>query len=417
MLALGSRGDVEPCIALARTVQHEGCEVVILALDDFRELIESAGVQFASMGACLPRQHDSSRPVGWALTHAHRHQVIAVAGVQIWVRSVAGAVAESLERVVRPSDVVISGVLTLDGALALRAARGCQVALALFAPCIPTLHGPSLIEAVRPDSSSILNHLGGALTWSVGVRWSRPSGTILRRNLGLPRRVAVATSPTALRMPVLLAVSSLLVPTAADWPTGVSLTGSWVADHEHGRMPLADLVEFVERRPAPLYVGFGSAGNPSDIELIAEAARHAGVRVVTNVPRGSDVKTGLIERDVYLAEETPHTWLFPRMAGVIHHGSAGTTTTALGAGVPSAAVPHQFDQHYYARRLSQLCTGPEAVPRRRLNRESLARMMQAMVAGPHAAAYRRRAQEIRGRAARERGTETAIRALHRSGLL
>ena len=320
---------MEPCVALASALRGEGRPVVILGLDDFRELITSADVEFVSIGARLPLPNRAPAVIDWAMMHAHRHQLIAVEGVQLWLRSIAADVAEAMLNLVRPTDVVISGVLTLDGALALRSALGCRVAVALFAPCIPTRNGPSLIEAVMPTRASVLNSWGGTVAWLVGVRWSRPSGRIVRRRLGLPRQSLWNTLPTTLDVPLMLAASSLLVPAAADWPSRVRLTGQWGTPSRPGWVPPDDLLEFLERRPAPLFVGFGTVGHPSDSQLFMDAARMAGVRIVTSMQRGSEEETGQIDREVYVVGETPHAWLFPHMAGVIHHGSAGTTSTAL----------------------------------------------------------------------------------------
>lgn len=417
ILALGSRGDVEPCIALARALQGENHEVVILGLDDFQIPIISAGIEFASMSARLPQPHCVPAVLDWAMTHAHYHQIIAVEGVQSWLRSIATDVADSVIDLVRPSDVIISGVLTLDSALALRSALGCRVVVALFAPCVPTRNGPSLVEALMPTRSNVVNRWGGAVPWLIGVRWSRPTGRIVRRRLGLPQQSMMRMLPSALDVPILLAASPMLVPPAADWPSSVRLTGDWATSSRPGWRPPSDLLEFLERRPAALFVGFGSVGHPSDRQLFIEAAQRARVRIVASRPHGSLAETGLINRDIYITGETSHAWLFPQMAGIIHHGSEGTTSTALRAGVPSAAVPHQFDQNYYARRLSLLGVGPPAVPRRRLDCDTLAGMMKAMTTGPDATDYQRRAQYFGSRAVLESGTTQAIRLMQASGIL
>ncbi|MGV9255012.1 glycosyltransferase [Streptomyces sp. NPDC003697] len=411
ILALGSRGDVEPCVALARTLRQDGYDVTIHALDDFRDLVGRAGIDFVSMRACLPRSGQESRRVEWAMRHAHRHPLVAVAGVSLWLRGVASDITRSVTCRVRPTDTVISGILTLDMALALRAALGCRIALALFAPCLPTREGPSLIEPLRPAHTSVLNRAGGALAWSVGVWWSRPGGVVARRELGLPRRRAEPFFPVPPDVPVLLAASSLLVPAAADWGPGVRLTGPWhTAAPDEWDVP-DGLMRFLREGPAPVFASFGSVGLVSDTALFVDAAAAAGVRLVTTVPRGSGTRPGRVGTTAYVVDEVPHAWLLPRTAGVVHHGGAGTTTTALRSGVPSTAVPHQFDQHYYARRLALLGVGPHPVPRRKLDRSGLAQMMSVMAHAPEAEQYRHRAILTSAAAAKERGTQEAVRVL------
>jgi len=415
ILALGSRGDVEPCIALALGLQNEGHETVILALDDFRNTITSAGIGFASAGASLPEPQQASKHLDWALAHAYRHQLIAVGGTHLWLRSIAPSVAHAMLRLIRPSDVIISGILTLDGAFALHTALGCRLAIALFAPCLPTRHGASLIEPAIPQADTTLNRWAGSISWSIGVRWSRPSGAIIRRAMRQPRQGAKRAFTSTEKVPLLLAVSTLLVPSAPDWPSPVRFTGPWITRQPVEWEPPHDLRAFLSTRPVPIYVGFGSVGHPNDLHLLIDAARVAGVSIVTNKPRGSKTKSGPLTPELFVASDLPHLWLFRQLAGVIHHGSAGTTMTALHAGVPSTASPHQFDQSYYARRLSQLRVGPTAVPRRQLNRDRLVGLMKGLTCP--GAGYPEQAQIIMMRAVLEDGVAQAVRVLHSEDVL
>ncbi|MYV69013.1 glycosyltransferase, partial [Streptomyces sp. SID2131] len=174
---------------------------------------------------------------------------------------------------------------------------------------------------------------------------------------------------------------------------------------------------FLEEGPAPVFASFGSVGLVSDVPLFLEAATTAGVRLVTTVPRGSGTTPGRVGATAYVVDEVPHAWLLPRTAAIIHHGGAGTTTAALRSGVPSTAVPHQFDQHYYARRLALLGVGPVPVPRRKLDSAGLARTMAAMTRAPEAVEYRRRALRVSAEAVGERGTEEALRVLRAARLI
>ncbi|MFE8936061.1 glycosyltransferase [Streptomyces sp. NPDC007872] len=417
ILALGSRGDVEPCVALAGALRQDGHDVVIHALDDFRNLVGRAGIDFASMRTSLPRPGQASRAVDWAMRHAHRHPLVAVAGVGLWLKGVATDIARSVTRRTRPTDTVISGILTLDTALALRAALGCRVAVALFAPCLPTREGPSLIEPLRPAHTSVLNRAGGTLAWSAGAWWSRPGGAAARRELGLTGRRTERSFLGPPDVPVLLAASRLLVPVAADWGTEVRLTGPWHTPAPDRQDVPEGLARFLEEGPAPVFASFGSVGLVSDVPLFLEAATTAGVRLVTTVPRGSGTTPGRVGATAYVVDEVPHAWLLPRTAAIIHHGGAGTTTAALRSGVPSTAVPHQFDQHYYARRLALLGVGPVPVPRRKLDSAGLARTMAAMTRAPEAVEYRRRALRVSAEAVGERGTEEALRVLRAARLI
>jgi UDP:flavonoid glycosyltransferase YjiC (YdhE family) len=124
--------------------------------------------------------------------------------------------------------------------------------------------------------------------------------------------------------------------------------------------------------------------------IVARALRLAGQRAV--LLTGWDGLAGLPRSDdLFLAESVPHGWLFPRVAGVVHHGGAGTTAAAIRAGVPALVVPYMSDQPFRAQRVYELGVGPEPLPRRELSAERLAAGIRTLVAD---GALRRRAAEL-----------------------
>ena len=84
---------------------------------------------------------------------------------------------------------------------------------------------------------------------------------------------------------------------------------------------------------------------------------------------------GPLPEGVFVTGPVSHAQLFPRLAAIVHHGGAGTTTTAARAGVPQIVVPHVLDQFYWARRVALLGLGPPAIPRKQLSGQ---RLLQAL---------------------------------------
>jgi UDP:flavonoid glycosyltransferase YjiC (YdhE family) len=91
----------------------------------------------------------------------------------------------------------------------------------------------------------------------------------------------------------------------------------------------------------------------------------------------------LIPNNVFVVDAAPHSWLFPRMAAVVHHGGAGTTAEALRAGVPSVIVPFVLDQPFWGARVKALGLGPEPIPQKKLTADRLANAIRIAVSDPN----------------------------------
>jgi len=161
-----------------------------------------------------------------------------------------------------------------------------------------------------------------------------------------------------------------------------------------------------------VYFGVGSMRTQRmrDLAKMAvEAISATGQRGILSLPR--DSLDDLPPDRFHIAEEVPHSWLFPRTSLVIHHGGAGTTGAALRAGVPSVATPFTADQAFWARRLRQLGVGPAPVAARRLTSARIAAIIDQALRD---AEIGRRAADL-GRALQtEDGVTTALAAIERA---
>ena len=142
----------------------------------------------------------------------------------------------------------------------------------------------------------------------------------------------------------------------------------------------AKLADFLDAGPPPLYIGFGSMTDPApqaSTALLLDAIERAGVRAV--VSQGWAGLGGLpLPSHVQVVGAVDHSTLFRKVALVVHHGGAGTTTTAARAGVPQILVPHVLDQYHWAGRIQRLGVGPPPLRRRRLTADALAQSLRAV---------------------------------------
>lgn len=409
LLALGSRGDVQPMVALGKALQPAGKPVMVVALREFAPLVEAAGLLFMPIDGTFedtgPAAAEMARKMAGGGMSYQR-------AVSAGLADIAPKVAVAEMAAVESGDLVVGGVLSIDDAVALQEARGCLAVHMLTAPVLPTASGPSTVFAIRPQGKSILNRWVGRAALAVGAPMMTTTGSHLRDQLNLPRTRALGFVRMLQTVPTLLTTSPLVTPPPGDWPGNICQTGIWF-DESPVWDPPADLSEFLAAGDPPVFIGFGSmpSADPSaDVKLMTQAARQAGRRAVIRPSHGWCGREDS-PQDVYLLREAPYRWLFPQMAAIIHHGGAGTTAEALLAGVPNAVVAFGVDQPYHGRRIHALGAGPAPIKRSKLTADRLTELITTLTRPAQAAQWLAGATEARTHLLQERGLEVAAERL------
>jgi UDP:flavonoid glycosyltransferase YjiC (YdhE family) len=316
-------------------------------------------------------------------------------------------------------DAVVTETTTFSLGASLAERWGIPWINGFLAPMAPTRAFPSPIlppPAVRlPGWANLLqHHVATQIIWQV---FRRSTDDLRRDVLGLgrwPRTGPFAQFGRECR-PVLMAFSEHMVPRPLDWDARLEMTGYWFLDRPLNWTPPADLVRFMEAGPAPVYAGFGSMGM-ADPEhtgtVVVDAIGKVGCRAV--IAAGwAGLRARLPGDDIFVVDELPHDWLFPRVAAVVHHGGAGTTAAAARAGVPSVPVPFMVDQFFWAWRLKQLGLAPAAIPHRKLTAGALAAALRQALDDRE---MRRRASELGAHIRAEDGVARAVDKIERVAL-
>jgi vancomycin aglycone glucosyltransferase len=341
----GSRGDVEPLLGFAVALKELGAEVRLCAPPDFSDLAARVGVEMLPAG----------RSVRELVHGGHDRRPSTPADAP---RVAAELVAAQFETVAAASDgcdaVVATGLMPA-GVRTVAEVRDIPYVLAAFqARSFPAPHQTPLPRPGKPFPPGVTDN---RVLWEVDAeRVQALYGAPLnahREALGLPP-VDNVRDHVFTDHPWLAAD-----PTLDPWPGSPDLdvvqTGAWILPDER---PLpADLEAFLDAGDPPVYVSFGSVRAPEDAALVAiEAIRAQGRRVV--VSRGwADLAPIDDGDDCFVVGEVNHQAMFERVAAVVHHGGAGTTTTATRAGAPQVVVPQIADQPYWAGRVAALGIG------------------------------------------------------------
>jgi vancomycin aglycone glucosyltransferase len=346
---IGSRGDVQPLVALALQLRELGQEVRICAPPDFREWIDTLGISFVPVGPEVRQTAMSRPPAGEAPPSPEQLR-------KLLEDTIAGQF-EAITAAARGCDVLVAGMALQFALRSVAEQMGIPYVYAAWSPItLPSPHHAPPPLSSRPQAPADGTADNRTLWTRDAQHWNANFGAAInshRASAGLPP-VSDVRSHIFTDRPWLAAD-----PTLGPWLETADLdvvqTGAWILSDQR---PLSPEVEaFLDAGDPPVYFGFGSMGAPQDLsQTMIKAARALDRRAI--VSRGwANVALPDDEPDCLSIGEVNLQALFRRVAAVVHHGGAGTTTAAARAGAPQVVVPQIYDQHYWAQRVHHLGIG------------------------------------------------------------
>ena len=403
LLTLGTRGDVQPFVALGTGLQRAGHDVTLVTAEQFADFVTVHGLDFAPLDRRFLAMIDT--PEGKDIFEGNsRIKVIRMA------MPIMRSVLSDSWKGSSGAEAIIYHQKILSG-YDIAEKLGIPAIMAMPLPVYPTR---AFTNPILPIGlPTILNRTSYAANSGGKVPFMGIVNDFRKNDLGLPPRGRFASEarlPNGRQIPLLHAYSPAVVPVPDDWPPQVTATGYWFLDGDSESQPPDDLSRFLADGPKPVYVGFGSmiakeAGKK--MAIILKALQLAGQRgVVASGWAGLSAED--VPPSVHLLDHAPHDRLFPHMTAVVHHGGAGTTAAGLRAGMPTVITPFFGDQHFWGRRVRELGAGPGAIPQRKLSAENLAAAIREAVENP---AIRAAAEGLGDKIRAEDGVGRAVAAV------
>lgn len=408
-VTVGTRGDVQPYIAVARALMDRGHEVTIAASEEHESLVRRYGVGFRAVGVSFRDLLRTDLGRAW-LSSADSPSKYARYAKELFVPLVR-RYCEEVDDAVEGADGVAFYMLA-GWAMHAAERRGLPcVALAPW-PMVPTGELPPLGAPWLVRAPPFVRRWAGHAFARLAFGAVNAEHLAHRARVGLPAYRAQDPIHAVLeaRIPTVGLFSEQVIPRPKDWAVRHAVAG-YAFTPDVAYEPPAALARFLEEGDSPIYLGFGSMTGfePAELASLAtRAARLAGVRAV--------VATGWADLpvepsdDVHVLDEIPHDWLFPRVAAVVHHGGAGTFAEGLRAGKPTVIAAFFGDQPFWGLMNHRLGTGPRALLRKTITAESLAGAIRAALAGPH----RARADAVGARIRAEDGASRAAQLVERA---
>jgi sterol 3beta-glucosyltransferase len=409
---IGTRGDVQPYLALGRTLMESGHEITICTCAHFEPFVREYGLGYAYVNNdFIEFMHSPEGKIILGNAGSFWETLVAIAPLisklgdlqeqqmaDVWAASKASA-----------PDLILYHPKAL-GAPDFAEKLGVPCMLAFWLPMyVPTTRFPAMGFPELPFGPGyrwltyqLIRQI--LLVMSKRVRRWRKQNRLHPRSSGLRMRF-----PDGRPIPALHGFSRHIIPQPEDWPETSIVTGFWFLNQTEEWNPPRSLTEFLSRGKPPVYFGFGSIFGTDPkrgTQIILEAIRRTGVRAILSRGWGGlEPSDSAQSESIMFIEGAPHSWLFPRVSAVVHHGGCGTTHAGLLAGRPSIICPFFGDQPFWGRQIERLRVGPSPIPQKRLTAESLCHAIDTAM---NDSTMRKNAAVLGRRLRKENGTSNAV---------
>jgi len=409
IISAGSRGDVQPYIALGVGLKNAGHEVRFLAPSDYETLANEQQLSFYNLGGNM---QSVAQGLEGQLEQGNMLKIMSE------MRGAASQlIGEATERSViasKGSDLILGGLGALSIAITAAEALEIPYVPAFLYPFTPTSEFSNVLSPIRGERmpgwlNKATFFFAQQMMWQM---FRSPDNHVRQARLGLER--SGFWGPFSIfrnnQIAVLYGYSKHVIPVPSDWHSSNHVTGYWFLEAAKDWHPPHSLLDFIEAGPPPVYIGFGSMVNEDPKEtanMVMDALQRSGQRGIMGSGWGG-IQQADLPNSIYIVGSVPHTWLFPRMSAVVHHGGVGTTAAGLRAGVPSIITPFFGDQPYWAHRVYQLGVGPKPIPKKRLDAEKLSRAITIALSDQ---TMRKKAAALGAKIGKEKGVTAAINVL------
>ncbi|KAJ5574185.1 uncharacterized protein N7459_008612, partial [Penicillium hispanicum] len=411
-LTIGSRGDVQPYIALCKGLLAEGHKPKIATHAEFEPWIRKHGIDFAPVDGD-PAELMRICVENGMFTYAFLRE--ASLKFRGWIDDLLSSSWASCQ----DSDLLIESPSAM---------AGIHIAEALRIPYFRGFTMPWTRTRAYPHAFAVPeNRMGGAYNYITYVMfdnifWKAIAGQVNRwRNNELGLKATSLDKMQQNKVPFLYNYSPSVVPPPLDYPDWIRITGYWFLNEGSDWTPPTELAEFIHRARTDgkkiVYIGFGSivVSDPAALtRTVIESVQKAGVRCILSkgwsdrLGDPASVKVEIpLPPEIFQIQSAPHDWLFSQIDAAAHHGGAGTTGASLRAGVPTIVKPFFGDQFFFGSRVEDLGVG---VCMKKLNVSVFSR---ALWEATHSERMIVKARNLGIQIRSEDGVATAIQSLYR----
>lgn len=373
LFSIGTRGDIEPFLAIAQLLKEKNWDVICVFPEQFRETVEGMGLPFRGFSKEFLDMLDGKQAKifmgGQGSVFKRAGFLIKMARLGLKLSKGILKLQHTIQEEEKPDRILYH--------------PKCNYSL-IWGMAHP---GKSLLVSPIPGVAHAVNHLtilgnyGRVLNtftaWLGNTMKAVMLKTVSKRYRkdysGLKISVSSIKKAMLEKEKTFYAISPSLFPRPAYWPYPAQVVGYYERDKTENWQPDEELVTFLERHKNIVFITFGSMSNSNPREktrIIVNVLTRNKIPAIINTSWGGLEQTDECPDNIHFVSNIPYDWIFPKMDAVIHHGGSGTTHTALKYACPSLIIPHILDQFFWNNIISKLHLGPKGISIKNLNEKN-----------------------------------------------
>jgi UDP:flavonoid glycosyltransferase YjiC (YdhE family) len=372
MLTIGSRGDVQPFVCLAKRLIDRGYNVKIVTHKCFKDFITTNDIDFHPL-SCNPKD---------LLELCVRNTMFSVNFVRESMNVFLPMIPQLLKE-------AYDGCMGANILLAMQTSMaGPHIAEKLQIPFFNVFTMPNMVDGGKNVlmSNGTEEEKGRWYTSALNTIYSTMADQSLwmsvrdminewrQRDLNLAPKGYTETFNSTIdtqKIFTLYCYSPTIYPKQPEWSNNIHVTGYWREDVEKSYVLSTELSEFLVQNKRVALISFGSVPIPN-VDRIYEHFIAACRDVATDKKLSVIVCKGWSEskikssKHVFVCDQIPYDNILKHVKLVCHHGGAGTTASCILNKVPMIIIPYFGDQFFWGKRVQDMRLG-YVIPNNEIN--------------------------------------------------
>ena len=412
LFSIGSRGDIEPFLAIAQILQEKDLTVICVFPEQFRETVEKMGLKFRGFSSEfleLLNSKDAKMLMGGQGSLFKRFKtIIQIGRVNMKLIKERNTLQHNILKEEKPNRVLYHpkcGYNVIWG----MANPGKSI---MVSPIPFFLHPINHINMIGGSFGILINKVSWSLVNNIkAIANFRSSKRFLKDYKGVKFTISSVKKAMFKKEKSIYTISPSLFPKPNYWPTQVDVVGYYERDKTLNWQPDKNLIQFLEENKKIIFISFGSMSNSNPKEktrIIIEVLKRNNISAIISTSWGGLEKITEPLKSIHFLNDIPYDWIFPKIYAVVHHGGSGTTHTGLKYACPTLIIPHIFDQFYWNKIISKLQIGPKGMSIKKLNKINFEKVLLDLLENN---IYKKNAEIISEKMKKENDTEKLVKLI------